>query len=111
MKSFQAQEVHDFHSDVQKGDISRVKDKIALVNKDVTQEANPKSGDRAVHLAARHGHRDILELLLEKGVDLEIANLDGKRALHEAVAMGHTLCVDYLLMKGVDVDPLKRADW
>ena len=111
----QAKATETLHTAVQRGDISYLTSLTQSSNITATlsllQEANPKSGDRPVHLAARHGHLDTLELLMKRGVDAEIANLDGKRALHEAAAMGHPQCVDFLLKQGVRVDPLKRADW
>lgn len=114
------------HTAVQKGDISEVEKVISsapnpsinkdehakqLFEKELCEKSNPRSGDRPIHLAARHGHVRIMRWLLNKGVDMESANLDGKRSLHEASAMGNVDCVNFLLEQGVLVDPLKRADW
>ena len=70
-----------------------------------------KSGDRALHIAARCGHVCLLEYLLSSGADKEISNLDGKRPLHEAAQTGQLECVQCLLKSGAQVDSLKRADW
>ena len=70
-----------------------------------------KSGDTALHIAARCGHVCLLEYLLSSGVDKDISNLDGKRPLHEAAQTGQLECVQCLLKSGAQVDSLKRADW
>ncbi|NXF27643.1 ANR16 protein, partial [Rhodinocichla rosea] len=62
--------------------------------------------------AARLGHRDVLEFLVQEvGMDVEVANGDYKRPLHEAASMGHRECVSFLLERGAGVDCLKKADW
>ncbi|XP_013875600.1 ankyrin repeat domain-containing protein 16 isoform X2 [Austrofundulus limnaeus] len=71
-----------------------------------------RSGDTLLHYAARHGHLDVVEYLVEQlGADVEVCNNDYKRPLHEAASMGHKDCVSYLLRKGAAVDSLKKADW
>ncbi|XP_038054135.1 ankyrin repeat domain-containing protein 16-like [Patiria miniata] len=104
-----------FVSCAQKGDVKSMQTLLTneeLNAAEVLQYSRPRSGDRAVHLAARHGHVRVLEFLKAEGADFEAANLDGKRALHEAAASGNGNCVTFLLSSsGVLVDPLKRADW
>ncbi|NWI61089.1 ANR16 protein, partial [Calyptomena viridis] len=69
-------------------------------------------GDTLLHHAARLGHRDVLAfLLLELGMDVEVANGDYKRPIHEAASMGHRECVAFLLERGASVDCLKKGDW
>ncbi|XP_073508568.1 ankyrin repeat domain-containing protein 16 isoform X2 [Phyllobates terribilis] len=71
-----------------------------------------RSGDTALHYAARHGHLPALCYLLEVvGMDVEVRNNDYKTALHEAASMGHRDCLLHLLCKGARVDCLKKADW
>ncbi|XP_037366464.1 ankyrin repeat domain-containing protein 16 [Talpa occidentalis] len=70
------------------------------------------AGDTLLHLAARHGQRDVLAYLVEAwDMDIEASNRDYKRPLHEAASMGHRDCVRYLLGRGATVDCLKKADW
>ncbi|XP_065599885.1 ankyrin repeat domain-containing protein 16 isoform X2 [Cyrtonyx montezumae] len=84
----------------------------ALRDGDATKQRCDRTGDTLLHVAARHGHHQLLVLLLETlGMDVEVANGDYKRPLHEAASMGHRECVSYLLAKGANVDCLKRADW
>ncbi|KAM4901060.1 ankyrin repeat domain-containing protein 16 [Sylvia borin] len=69
-------------------------------------------GDSLLHHAARAGHRDVLEFLVQDiGMDMEVANGDYKRPIHEAASMGHQECVAFLLDRGASVDCLKKADW
>ncbi|XP_058683923.1 ankyrin repeat domain-containing protein 16-like isoform X2 [Poecile atricapillus] len=69
-------------------------------------------GDSLLHHAARSGHRDVLEFLIQEiGMDPEVANGDYKRPIHEAASMGHQECVSFLLERGASVDCLKKGDW
>uniref|UniRef100_A0A3B5BJ14 Ankyrin repeat domain-containing protein 16 n=1 Tax=Stegastes partitus TaxID=144197 RepID=A0A3B5BJ14_9TELE len=71
-----------------------------------------RSGDTLLHYAARHGHLDIVEYLIQRlDMDVEVYNNDYKRPLHEAASMSHEDCVSFLLQRGAAVDSLKKADW
>ncbi|NXL70382.1 ANR16 protein, partial [Leptocoma aspasia] len=51
-------------------------------------------GDSLLHHAARLGHQDVLEFLVQEiGMDTEVANGDYKRPIHEAASMGHQECI------------------
>ncbi|XP_063009709.1 ankyrin repeat domain-containing protein 16 isoform X5 [Melospiza melodia melodia] len=98
---------------VQEGNLALLRDELRL---DEVPEARSwrwgRLGDSLLHHAARLGHRDVLEfLVLEVGMDMEVANGDYKRPLHEAASMGHLECVSFLLERGASVDCLKKADW
>uniref|UniRef100_A0A8D3AW14 Caskin-2-like n=1 Tax=Scophthalmus maximus TaxID=52904 RepID=A0A8D3AW14_SCOMX len=56
-----------------------------------------------LHLAARNGHRDIIRLLLNAGIDINKTAKSGT-ALHEASLYGKTEVVRLLLDAGVDVN-------
>ncbi|KAJ3600893.1 hypothetical protein NHX12_031867 [Muraenolepis orangiensis] len=56
-----------------------------------------------LHLAARNGHKDIIRLLLNAGIDINRATKAGT-ALHEASLYGKTEVVKLLLDAGVDVN-------
>ena len=64
-----------------------------------------KSGAKPspLHLAARGGHLDVVNLLLEHGVDVNTMS-DAGTALHEAGLYGKTEVVKSLLAHGVNVD-------
>ncbi|XP_034448582.1 caskin-2-like isoform X3 [Hippoglossus hippoglossus] len=56
-----------------------------------------------LHLAARNGHKDIIRLLLQAGIDINKTTKSGT-ALHEASLYGKTEVVRLLLDAGVDVN-------
>ena len=72
---------------------------------------HPKSGDCVLHVAARGGQEEVLELLLTRQVGVDVRNLEGKTPLHEAAQAGEARAVEVLLRAGAEVDAIKRADW
>ncbi len=61
----------------------------------------------AVNLAAFHGHRDVLELLIDAGADVTTcASYQGYFPLHCAAKSGHLPVIELLLKRGVDVNCL-----
>ncbi|EGD76429.1 hypothetical protein PTSG_07546 [Salpingoeca rosetta] len=72
------------------------------------------SGDTMLHLAARHGHARVLELLLAQGPskdEVNARNTVGHTPLHEAALCSDSTCVQLLLAAGADVHIAKHADW
>ncbi|CAH1984729.1 unnamed protein product [Acanthoscelides obtectus] len=57
-----------------------------------------------VHWAADSGHKPVLEILVRKGVNLDLKDCDGQTALHYAASCGHMECVQFLLEAGSTVD-------
>jgi ankyrin repeat protein len=57
-----------------------------------------------LHTAAREGRRDIVELLLELGMDADLADHSGMRALHQATSRGALDVMQLLIERGADVD-------
>ena len=98
----------------QEGQLSALKQQLA--SSDAALAVNGKhfgsSGVTLLHYAARHGHLQVMEFLInEVGMDIEVYNSDYKRPLHEAASMSQIACVVYLLNNGAKVDCLKKADW
>jgi uncharacterized protein len=58
----------------------------------------------AMLTAARQGRLDIINLLLELGMDVDIQNALGLRALHSAVAADQTDAVKLFIARGADID-------
>lgn len=61
----------------------------------------------ALHLASRNGHRDIVELLLAAGCNVNILTPNGS-AMHEAGLCGKEKVVKVLLREGIDLDLCDR---
>ena len=55
--------------------------------------------------AACDGNREIVEILIAKGADLNLANEHGFTALYQASLKGHKEVVEVLVRKGADLSP------
>ena len=72
-----------------------------------------------LHLAAQGGHKEIAELLIAAGADVNAKNKYGTTPLHKAAFYGHKEIAELLIANGVDVNakknngrtPLDRAIW
>jgi ankyrin repeat protein len=60
------------------------------------------AGDTALHSAAQRGHKEIVELLLANGADVNVTNRWGQTPLHYAVVFRHEEVVRALLNAGAD---------
>ena len=61
-------------------------------------------GSTALGHAAKHGHNEIAELLIENGADVSAKSLKGLTPLLYAVAEGQEEVVDLLIAAGTDVN-------
>ena len=57
-----------------------------------------------LHSAARQGHREIVELLITNGTDVNSRDSTGKSSLHDAALEGHKEIVELLIIKGADLN-------
>ncbi|XP_046675432.1 putative ankyrin repeat protein RF_0381 [Homalodisca vitripennis] len=57
-----------------------------------------------VHWAVSEGRRDMVKLLLQRGVDIEARNKARQTALHLAAVEGHADIVQELVMSGADIE-------
>ena len=65
------------------GDVEKVQ---ALLQQDAELvRASNETGDTALHRAAAGGYADIVELLLDRGADPEVADGDGFKPIHSAI--------------------------
>lgn len=55
-----------------------------------------------IHWAADRGNTEILQFLLNSGVDINLVDPDGQTALHYASSCGHLECVKLLIKFGAD---------
>jgi ankyrin repeat protein len=71
----------------------------------------PETGWTALHLGARGGHRDIVELLLNHSADVNAPANDGATPLHVAAMFGQVAVAETLLGNGANVNvKAKKGD-
>ena len=74
---------------------------------DVQTRRKRKDSDRnetLLHLAAMGCHRPVIQLLLEKGADIDAIDKSGYTALHHGVTHQHQAIVRHLLDEGADTE-------
>ncbi|MDQ7839347.1 MAG: ankyrin repeat domain-containing protein [Thermodesulfobacteriota bacterium] len=69
-----------------------------------TKDNNGTFGWYPLHYASDVGHKEITELLISKGADVNAKDEDGNTPLHEAISKGHKEIVELLISKGADVN-------
>ena len=57
-----------------------------------------------LHCAALNGHKEITELLIAKGADVNAKDADGVTPLHDAASEGRKETTELLIAKGADVN-------
>lgn len=62
------------------------------------------NGALAIHCAARNGFRNVLNILLDAGADMNARDDRGLTPLHWASAMGHECVVEDLIAKGASLE-------
>lgn len=65
-------------------------------------DASAADGSTALHVASKHGHANIIRILLEAGADALCVDSELWTALHHVANAGHGLCVKALLDAGAD---------
>lgn len=87
------------------GDECRVEELLSRtgVSVDFVLPSEPE-GRTMLFRASQNGHRDVIDLLIENGANVNIGTSDGRTPLHIASQQGHVDIVDMLLIRGVDVD-------
>jgi len=89
---------------VEKGDLERVQ-KMVTANPDCIQQREGRSGGTPLHTAAYGGHLEIVQFLIEKGMDPNGKDNDGDGPLLWAVFGKHPDIMDELIKHGADVNP------
>ncbi|KAF4370957.1 hypothetical protein F8388_002850 [Cannabis sativa] len=82
--------------------------RLALDNLEGSIDQPVEDGDSALHLCCLYGHLPCVQLLIERGANLEAKDEDGAIPLHDACASGFTEIVQFLLSRANNADCLKR---
>ncbi|XP_053382430.1 poly [ADP-ribose] polymerase tankyrase-like [Mercenaria mercenaria] len=73
--------------------------------------ATDKGGATPLHFAARYGHDDMVNYLLENSADMLRADNCGRTALHRACEFQHRDIAQTLIDKGIDVNITDNYGW
>jgi ankyrin repeat protein len=73
-----------------------------VFNADAANCVDSVNGNRPIHIAAQNGHFEVLQLLLNKGAELNAKNVKGNTAIHMAVGYDYYECAMLLIEAGAD---------
>eukprot|EP00397_Hematodinium_sp_SG-2012_P020310 GEMP01020917.1.p1 GENE.GEMP01020917.1~~GEMP01020917.1.p1 ORF type:complete len:203 (+),score=37.36 GEMP01020917.1:58-666(+) len=80
-----------------------ISDAAQAAGTDAINQADPKTGNTALHIAAQNGHIAIVEYLISKhGAKANVQNFKGNTPLHMTVEYDMYYLTVYLLSKGAD---------
>ena len=71
--------------------------------------ADPKNGNRVIHIAAQNGHLPVVEYLIGLGADVGAQNKTGQTAMHMAVEYNYYGIIQALIAAGADQSATNRA--
>ncbi|XP_046549385.1 protein fem-1 homolog A-A-like [Haliotis rubra] len=95
--------INILHSACLVGDAEVVNYVLSQRTVDITDKV--RCGRTAVMLAAENGHKDVVELLVDKGADVSLVDRTGGNILHCACIGGDAEVVNYILSKNmVDIN-------
>jgi ankyrin repeat protein len=94
-----------------KGDLVEVKRLLKEGAETDGPNAKNSYGWTALILASMNGHKEIVELLLKNGADIEAKDSDGRTALMWASTYGHSAIVELLLKNGADIEAKDSHGW
>ena len=70
----------------------------------ITQQPGPETGQTSLQEAALNGQAEVVDALLEQGIDINTRDKDGRTALMFAAFNGHEDIVKSLMENGADVN-------
>ncbi|XP_044487670.1 poly [ADP-ribose] polymerase tankyrase-1-like [Mangifera indica] len=90
----------------QLGDVQALR--LALDNLSGSIDEPVEDGDTALHLACLYGYLPCVQLLLERGANMEVVDEDGAIPLHDACAGGFIEIVQFLINSANNTACVKR---
>ncbi len=97
---------------VEKAMQNKLKEIEQLIKKGVS--VNSKSnddGNTGLHWAASFGWKEMAELLISNGADVNLKNMEGNTPLHWASGQGKTEIVKILISNGADINIKGKSNW
>lgn len=94
---------------VEQGDVAIVRQELDTAHFDV--DVADEHGRTALIKASKHGHLDIVQLLIERGADVNARDNRGTNALYWASSKGHTAIVEELITHQSDVEVFDNRGW
>ena len=98
------EEITEFCMAARDNDIAVVSEMLRVYGMNIVNKKDKEFGDTALVWASYCGHLDIMNLLLEKGADVDGVGLFNSTALVWAVMGGQPEAVEILLKNGADLD-------
>jgi ankyrin repeat protein len=94
------------------GEFYQVKDIItALLERGASRNYQDKNGETPLHIAARKGRRNTIDMLIEWGAEVNVQNKAGETPLYIAVVARESELVERLINCGADVNIESHAGY
>ncbi|XP_052176407.1 uncharacterized protein LOC127790778 [Diospyros lotus] len=98
--------LRDLAAAAERGDLDALRRALDNLNGSVDEPV--EDGDTALHLTCLYGHLPCVQLLLERGANLEAKDEDGAIPLHDACAGGFTEIIELLINSANNPERVKR---
>ncbi|KAF5737515.1 Ankyrin repeat family protein isoform 1 [Tripterygium wilfordii] len=98
--------LRDLAAAVELGDIDALRNALDNLNGSIDEPV--EDGDTALHLTCLYGHLPCVQLLLERGANLEARDEDGGIPLHDACAGGFAEIVQHLITRANSPERVTR---